>query len=79
MTINKFPWGDRNPEGGFQVGDHVGLIYSDHEEYIFDNPTGTVTAVDEDEDLGQQVTVEVEATFNADRVYLIARPERISP
>lgn len=69
-----FPWGDLDPEGGFQVGDRVGLIYSDHEEYVFDNPTGVVTAVEEGEpDLPARITVQVEATISADRVYLIQR------
>jgi hypothetical protein len=66
-----FPWGDRDPVGGFKVGDHVGLIYSDHEEYIFDNPTGVITSIGDD----GTVTVKVEATIDSDRVYLIERRE----
>jgi hypothetical protein len=42
-----FPWGEISPEGGYQVGDRVGLFYSDHERYIFDNPVGVVTRVEE--------------------------------
>ena len=69
-----FPWGDPDPEGGFQVGDRVGLAYSDHEEYVFDNPTGVVTAIEEGEpDIPARITVQVEATISADRVYLIQR------
>jgi Ser-tRNA(Ala) deacylase AlaX len=57
----------------FKVGDTVGLIYSDHEEYVFDNPTGVVTHVEHEDDMPDQVTVEVKATIGADRVYLIER------
>lgn len=67
-----FPWGDQNPPGGFQVGDYVGLVYSDHDEYIFDNPVGFVTALNE-EDGYTRVTVEVEASIGSDRVFLMAR------
>jgi hypothetical protein len=70
-----FPWGEPNPVGGFKVGDYVGLIYSDHEEYIFDNPEGVVTAVEQDDDEQTIITVAVSAQITADRVYLIARPE----
>jgi hypothetical protein len=77
-----FPWGDRLPLGGYQIGDYVGLIYSDHEEYIFDNPTGTVTQIEGDcvdADHSdpctecQRVTVQVEAVIGAERLYLIER------
>jgi hypothetical protein len=84
VTTDNFPWGDRHPEGGYKIGDVVGLIYSDHENYIFDNPTGIVVAVDDDcekhgfehEDDGAcaSVTVQVEATVNAGHhLYLIER------
>jgi hypothetical protein len=71
------PWGDSSPEGGFKVGDVVNLAYSDHDEYIFDNPRGVVVAVDEDEEYDEpdRVTVAVEATLPASRVLLIARPK----
>lgn len=70
-----FPWGDRNPEGGFQVGDYVGLIHSDHDDYIFDNPSGVVTHVEkaENEDDLDRITVQVDATVSADLVFLIDR------
>ena len=76
ITTESFPWGDHNPEGGFKVGDIVGLSYSDHDEYIFDNPTGVVVAIESAEEDGwpDQITVEVQATISADRVYLIKRP-----
>jgi hypothetical protein len=63
-----FPWGDRYPEGGYRIGDRVGLIYSDHTDYIFDNPTGIVTEVEED-----SVTVQIEVSVDNERVYLIER------
>jgi len=73
-----FPWGMQNPPGGFQVGDYVGLIYSDHEEYVFDEPKGVVTKVepmDWDESVSL-ITVEVEAAILSDRVYLIKRKDQ---
>jgi hypothetical protein len=74
MPSDDFPWGEVNPEGGYRVGDAVGLFYSDHERYIFDNPTGVVTSVecDEDDDL-QLITVQVEALVTAGDLYLIKR------
>lgn len=73
---SEFPWGELHPQGGYRVGDYVGLIYSDHERYIFDNPTGVVVAVEESCtdadhpepcDTCQQVTVQVEATVYTQR------------
>lgn len=69
------PWGERNPQGGYRVGDEVGVIFSDHEHYIFDNPTGVVTAVD---DQTATISVMVGAMVNQDRLYLIERPEKKS-
>ena len=71
-----YHWGDPTPSGGFQVGDVVGLVYSDHEEYVFDNPVGVVTYIkpDPDEDGGDDmITVAVEATIGAHRVFLMGR------
>lgn len=73
------PWGDPEPEGGFQVGDYVALAYSDHENHVFDNPVGFVVDAYDldpgDPDLGQHVTVRVDGTISADRVSLLARPK----
>lgn len=73
----KFPFGELDPDGGFKVGDWVGLIYSDHEDYIFDNPQGIVTNVEDTGDgTGDAiVTVNVSASIGDHRVYLIARPQ----
>jgi hypothetical protein len=67
-----FPWGERDPEGGYRVGDRVGVIHSDHEEYIFDNPTGVITAIEQDGD-GPVLTVSVNAEVTPDQLYLIER------
>jgi hypothetical protein len=80
---NDFPWGDRDPEGGYRIGDTVGLIYSDHEDYVFDNPTGVVVDVrpydenDEDPDENgsrqQWVSLSVYAECSSEILYLIER------
>jgi hypothetical protein len=70
-----FPWGDRDPVGGYKVGDVVGIIHSDHEDYLFDNPNGVVTAIAVDDEGMQQLTVTVETDVAADRCFLIGRPE----
>ena len=84
MTSNEFPWGDPDP-GKYKLGDYVGLFYSDHERYIFDNPVGVVTEIEEDrfgdggldeDDVPEQyVTVEVLATVGASKLFLIERPK----
>jgi hypothetical protein len=77
---SQFPWGEREPEGGFKVGDYVGLIYSDHDNYVFDNPEGVIVDIEGEEpdevdgEPGQRVTVEVRGSISADRVYLMFRP-----
>lgn len=73
--MTDFPWGEQNPQDGFKIGDRVGLIYSDHEEYIFDNPVGIVTAVGDSAGDQSDVTlsVVVDASIDASRVYLISR------
>ena len=74
-----FPWGDRDPESGYKVGDYVGIIYSDHDTYIFDNPKGIVVAVEDrvDEGLGsQRLTVQVEVEVSSNRTFRIERLAR---
>jgi hypothetical protein len=78
-----FPWGERNPEGGYKVGDLVGIVHSDHADYLFDNPEGVITAMKEDEDAWEDdegeasnmfATVTVEVTVSTHKLYLISRP-----
>lgn len=63
-----FIWGDKDPTGGFKTGDLVGIIYSDHEEYIFDNPEGVLV------NPNGRVLLFAEI-HDADRLYLQARPK----
>jgi len=72
----EFPWGDRNPEGGYKVGDEVGIIHSDHETYMFDNPTGKIVRLQDDGDDTPTVVVLVEAYCHAGDLYLINREEK---
>jgi hypothetical protein len=66
-----FPWGDRDPVGGYKVGDRVGIIYSDHDNYIFDNPDGEVVAVDHDGDrVGVTISVQV-TVWDPEKLYLV--------
>lgn len=74
LLNEKNPFGDPNPPDGFQVGDYVALIYSDHGEYIFDNPRGVITAVDTRE-YGVFLTVVVPALISSDRLLLLERPK----
>ena len=68
--------GDADPEGGYQVGDEVGLFYSDHDTYIFDNPTGVVVAIAEGEDgFEQRCAVEIGVEVGSSHLYLIHRKE----
>lgn len=69
-----FPWGDLDPIDGYKVGDAVGIIYSDHEHYIFDNPTGEVVAVEQksDEEFAEVfVTVQVKVSVPSSKLYKI--------
>jgi hypothetical protein len=67
--MNKnFPWGDRNPKDGYKVEDCVGIIHSDHENYLFDNPTGKVIKTAKD-----MVIVQIEVEVPKDKMYLIER------
>lgn len=75
--MSDFPWGDRNPPGGYEVGDRVGILFSDHDRYLFDNPVGKVVAVDFDDEDRALITVQVQADCAPEDLYLIARGEEI--
>jgi len=67
-----FPWGDPNPPGGYREDDFVGIVFSDHEHYIFDNPTGVVETVFRD----GSVLVRVMAHVHPDKLFLIGRKDK---
>ena len=78
-ATDDFPFGDCDPPGGYREDDYVGLIYSDHEHYVFDNPCGFVREVSTDEYGSVRVTVAVDATVGIDRLFLIARRKDAAP
>jgi hypothetical protein len=76
-----FPWGDPDPPDGYKVGDTVGIIHSDHETYMFDNPVGTIVAIENDSDDPEDTvyTVAVNAGCVAKDLYLVARATEGTP
>ena len=52
----------------FRVGDHVGILYSDHTDYFFDDPVGEIISIEDEDGMGR-ATIQVTASVPVNRLY----------